>query len=90
MVALIGGLLWYVGISSLVATLSQMKLEYFALAFPSLLRYKLAVRPASQASPRKRRIQNILRQNLACPIRGNAHERCHAGTFRLLPDPSLS
>ena len=33
MVALIGGLLWYVGISSLVATLSQMKLEYFALAF---------------------------------------------------------
>src|SRR4030067_220994 len=33
MVALIGGLLWYVGIGSLMATLSQMKLEYFALAF---------------------------------------------------------
>lgn len=33
MVALIGGLLWYVGVGSLVATLSQMKLEYFALAF---------------------------------------------------------
>jgi len=30
MVALIGGLLWYVGVGSLVATLSQMKLEYFA------------------------------------------------------------
>ena len=33
MVALIGGLLWYVGIASLVTILSQMKLEYFALAF---------------------------------------------------------
>lgn len=33
MVALIGGLLWYVGISSLIATLSTMKLEYFALSF---------------------------------------------------------
>jgi uncharacterized protein (TIRG00374 family) len=33
MVALFGGLLWYVGINSLVATLTQMKLEYFALAF---------------------------------------------------------
>ena len=33
MVALIGGLLWYVGIGSLVSILSQMKLEYFALAF---------------------------------------------------------
>jgi len=33
MVALIWGLLWYVGIGSLVTTLSQMKLEYFALAF---------------------------------------------------------
>ena len=33
MVALIGGLLWYVGLGSLMATLSQMKLEYFALAF---------------------------------------------------------
>src|SRR4030067_2522358 len=33
MVALIGGLLWYVGIGSLMATLSQIKLEYFALAF---------------------------------------------------------
>jgi hypothetical protein len=33
MVALIGGLLWYVGISSLVNVLSQMKLEYFAVSF---------------------------------------------------------
>jgi uncharacterized protein (TIRG00374 family) len=33
MVALIGGLLWYVGVGSLAATLSQMKLEYLALAF---------------------------------------------------------
>jgi uncharacterized protein (TIRG00374 family) len=35
MAALIGGLLWYVGIGSLVNTLSQMKLEYLALAFLS-------------------------------------------------------
>jgi uncharacterized membrane protein YbhN (UPF0104 family) len=33
MIALIGGLLWYVGIGSLVNTLSQMKLEYLPLAF---------------------------------------------------------
>ena len=33
MVALIGGLLWYVGINSLIATLSQMKLEYLPPAF---------------------------------------------------------
>jgi uncharacterized protein (TIRG00374 family) len=33
MVALIGGLLWYVGIESLITTLSTMKLEYFALSF---------------------------------------------------------
>ena len=33
MVALFGGLLWYVGINSLVTTLAQMKPEYFALAF---------------------------------------------------------
>lgn len=31
--ALIAGLLWYVGIESLVSTLSTMKIEYFALAF---------------------------------------------------------
>jgi uncharacterized protein (TIRG00374 family) len=33
MVALIGGLLWYVGINSLIATLGQMKLEYLPPAF---------------------------------------------------------
>jgi uncharacterized protein (TIRG00374 family) len=33
MLAIIGGLLWYVGITSLVDTLSQMKLEYLPLAF---------------------------------------------------------
>ena len=33
MAALIGGLLWYVGIGSIATTLSQIKLEYFALAF---------------------------------------------------------
>jgi uncharacterized protein (TIRG00374 family) len=33
MAALIGGLLWYVGIGSLVNTLSQMRLEYLPLAF---------------------------------------------------------
>lgn len=33
MVAIIGGLLWYVGIGSLLTTLSQMKLEYLPLAF---------------------------------------------------------
>ncbi len=33
MVALIGGLLWYVGITSLIATLSQLKPEYFAVSF---------------------------------------------------------
>jgi uncharacterized protein (TIRG00374 family) len=33
MVAIIGGLLWYVGISSLIATLSGMKLGFLPLAF---------------------------------------------------------
>ncbi|MGD6810886.1 MAG: lysylphosphatidylglycerol synthase transmembrane domain-containing protein [Candidatus Bathyarchaeia archaeon] len=33
MVAIIGALLWYVGIDSLINTLSQMKLEYLPLAF---------------------------------------------------------
>lgn len=33
MVAIIGALLWYVGIGSLINTLSQMKLEYLPLAF---------------------------------------------------------
>ncbi|MGE5638084.1 MAG: lysylphosphatidylglycerol synthase transmembrane domain-containing protein [Chloroflexota bacterium] len=33
MIALIGGLLWYVGIASLITTLSQLKLEYFAVSF---------------------------------------------------------
>lgn len=33
MVAIIAALLWYVGISSLISTLSQMKLEYLPLAF---------------------------------------------------------
>jgi uncharacterized protein (TIRG00374 family) len=33
MAALIGGLLWYVGVNSLVTTLSQMKIEYLPLAF---------------------------------------------------------
>jgi uncharacterized protein (TIRG00374 family) len=33
MAALIGGLLWYVGVGSLVDTLSQMRLEYLPLAF---------------------------------------------------------
>ena len=33
MTALIGGLLWYVGVNSLITILSQMKLEYLALAF---------------------------------------------------------
>jgi uncharacterized protein (TIRG00374 family) len=33
MVALIAGLLWYVGIQSLISTLSTLKLDYFALAF---------------------------------------------------------
>jgi uncharacterized protein (TIRG00374 family) len=33
MVALIGALLWYVGIGSLVSTLSRIKLEYLPLAF---------------------------------------------------------
>ncbi|HEX9262508.1 MAG TPA: lysylphosphatidylglycerol synthase transmembrane domain-containing protein [Candidatus Bathyarchaeia archaeon] len=33
MAALIGGLLWYVGIDSLATVLSQMKMEFFALAF---------------------------------------------------------
>ena len=33
MVALIGGLLWYVGINSLIARLGQMKLEYLPPAF---------------------------------------------------------
>lgn len=32
-IALIGGLLWYIGIDSLVETLSQMKPGYFALSF---------------------------------------------------------
>jgi glycosyltransferase 2 family protein len=33
MVAIIGAILWYVGINSLITTLSQMKLEYLPLAF---------------------------------------------------------
>lgn len=33
MVTIIGALLWYVGIGSLVNTLSQLKLEYLPLAF---------------------------------------------------------
>jgi uncharacterized protein (TIRG00374 family) len=33
MVALIGGLLWYVGIEALITTLSNLKLEFLALAF---------------------------------------------------------
>jgi hypothetical protein len=33
MVAILGGLLWYVGVSSLVTILSQMKLEYLPFAF---------------------------------------------------------
>lgn len=33
MIALIGGLLWYVGIGSLITILSQLKPEYFALSF---------------------------------------------------------
>jgi uncharacterized protein (TIRG00374 family) len=33
MAALIGGLLWYVGVNSLITILSQMKREYLALAF---------------------------------------------------------
>ena len=32
-VALIAGLLWYIGIGSLISTLSTMKMDYFALAF---------------------------------------------------------
>ncbi len=32
-VALIAGLLWYIGIGSLISTLRTMKMEYFALAF---------------------------------------------------------
>ena len=37
MVALIGGLLWHVGINSLIATLSQMKLEYLPPRFLLIL-----------------------------------------------------
>jgi glycosyltransferase 2 family protein len=33
MIAIIGGLLWYVGIGSLVSTLSHMQLQYLPLAF---------------------------------------------------------
>ena len=53
MVALIGGLLWYVGIEALITTLSNLKLEFLALAFLAYFgikrRYTWAIRLLSNA-----------------------------------------